>query len=557
MSDDKPTPPELKPRSGALGIIDFTLPITSAEFELRYYDTAFQGLSFLEIFLDRVSKVPGIDNLVAVVHSEVEGRVMPYLSRYSSIKALAVPAMGAAIRYLNHPCLTKSIKWCHQSFRGGALDATIYDDVMPMELLRDLSGQVYPKSLIYFTPEFPLFDVEYATQLLDNREDDKHQLLLKVRASVLGASPAVIPWAGLKLLQTARWTPLANFRPNPGGDGAMIMRDSVYHDRDTDLKRGSLILRSRRDGRRLTQLLRYLGANKLEWTTRNLVAGLQTEAVALEDLPREVDVELNSLGYTASCKLPSLREGPEMDFALFEKLYVEVCSWEDGLLTIGDLGDVLKYSRLGDLRQLVKGKRPWGLHMIWNAETLLEMSPLPLEWMEIPFDILTLRVTPLSYSRKYKMIDIEPVILELSRIYNKSDYQAPVLHIEMNKHEANWRDAKPIFDWASKYCTSFNLVGFNDYAGQIQSEPGTFHYVPRPRYPCEKLLYQMYVLPDGTVPLCKQDFKGSMAFGNVRDRTLKEIWNDEKLLSLRTRQLAGEFHTTELCGRCKVGWAHT
>ena len=55
---------------------------------------------------------------------------------------------------------------------------------------------------------------------------------------------------------------------------------------------------------------------------------------------------------------------------------------------------------------------------------------------------------------------------------------------------------------------------------------------------------------DGSVLPCSQDFFGRYILGNVRHSSLKEIWNNEKMVSLRNKLAAKEVAELAPCANC-------
>jgi radical SAM protein with 4Fe4S-binding SPASM domain len=63
----------------------------------------------------------------------------------------------------------------------------------------------------------------------------------------------------------------------------------------------------------------------------------------------------------------------------------------------------------------------------------------------------------------------------------------------------------------------------------------------------------MTILADGTVALCCYDLNGEVSFGNVKDKTIKEIWNSSELEDVRFAHIAGRRNELKLCSTCTMG----
>jgi MoaA/NifB/PqqE/SkfB family radical SAM enzyme len=69
---------------------------------------------------------------------------------------------------------------------------------------------------------------------------------------------------------------------------------------------------------------------------------------------------------------------------------------------------------------------------------------------------------------------------------------------------------------------------------------------------CTRLFKQMYIMFNGDVVLCCTDYTRKHVLGNVRDRSLYEVWNGEEAVSARRRFLEGRFPELPLCGECRI-----
>ncbi len=72
---------------------------------------------------------------------------------------------------------------------------------------------------------------------------------------------------------------------------------------------------------------------------------------------------------------------------------------------------------------------------------------------------------------------------------------------------------------------------------------------PLPGNVCTFPWYAMVICWDGTVTPCPQDYFAGMVLGNVREKSIREIWNDDPYVELRQRLLADP-QGLSLCSRC-------
>ncbi len=78
---------------------------------------------------------------------------------------------------------------------------------------------------------------------------------------------------------------------------------------------------------------------------------------------------------------------------------------------------------------------------------------------------------------------------------------------------------------------------------------------PAGRYlPCTFLWQALIIFWDGSVLPCTQDFHGLYPVGNVRDSSLAEIWNGERMRELRRRVAAADIKGLAACEQCDRLW---
>ena len=68
--------------------------------------------------------------------------------------------------------------------------------------------------------------------------------------------------------------------------------------------------------------------------------------------------------------------------------------------------------------------------------------------------------------------------------------------------------------------------------------------------PCNVILDGMWILNDGKCTVCCEDWKGIGTVGNIRENSLREIWNSEGFLDFRTKQFGIKKCEIALCKTC-------
>ncbi len=89
----------------------------------------------------------------------------------------------------------------------------------------------------------------------------------------------------------------------------------------------------------------------------------------------------------------------------------------------------------------------------------------------------------------------------------------------------------------------------HNWAGDAGQPPPKTSYSP-----CTFLWHALIVFWDGSVLPCTQDFFGYYTLGNVKDSTIREIWNNDKMVRLREKILARNVSDLETCSKCDRLW---
>ncbi|RLI78454.1 radical SAM protein, partial [Archaeoglobales archaeon] len=66
--------------------------------------------------------------------------------------------------------------------------------------------------------------------------------------------------------------------------------------------------------------------------------------------------------------------------------------------------------------------------------------------------------------------------------------------------------------------------------------------------------YALTILWDGSVVLCPQDFYGILEIGNIKENSLFEIWNNEKMKKIRAKMSRRDYKDLKPCNNCDRIW---
>lgn len=100
-----------------------------------------------------------------------------------------------------------------------------------------------------------------------------------------------------------------------------------------------------------------------------------------------------------------------------------------------------------------------------------------------------------------------------------------------------------------------------DYIGRApirktQGDPNSESILDRnkeERLPCRQLWLRLVVLSNGELVPCSQNIDGELSIGNIKDMTIAEAWQGDKMLELRAQHLTNRIPDSCVCSEC-IDW---
>jgi radical SAM protein with 4Fe4S-binding SPASM domain len=109
---------------------------------------------------------------------------------------------------------------------------------------------------------------------------------------------------------------------------------------------------------------------------------------------------------------------------------------------------------------------------------------------------------------------------------------------------------KALFD--QKMVDAFTFIKPHSFAGACKDY--SISGIRRHYSPCAFLWYSMSVMWDGTVVPCCVDVLKKFPVGNVKEASLEELWNSDRLAGLREKIYNGIYRDIEPCASCDILW---
>ena len=151
--------------------------------------------------------------------------------------------------------------------------------------------------------------------------------------------------------------------------------------------------------------------------------------------------------------------------------------------------------------------------------------------------------------RFQKVLDNVRGLMETKRRLGRDKPRVWVMFVEF---EANHTETREFYDFWSKIVDKVNISRSHNWGGRVEVKGLTILQEQKYRFPCPSPWDQLVVNAQGEILPCCCDYEGnSLSLGNLRDMTLREAWQGEKMEHIRRKHLERKFDDLPLCGTCR------
>lgn len=241
-----------------------------------------------------------------------------------------------------------------------------------------------------------------------------------------------------------------------------------------------------------------------------------------------------------------------MDFSLFKKIINEGKDYTD-FVWLNLFGEPLLHPQIIEMINYCcqAGIKP-GIST--NATVLnCEMSEKLLN-SGLHRIILSLDgATKETYEKIRKNANFETVLANVKYFLDlkeKKGKKRPFTTIQVIKMNETLEELNDFFQKWNPYKVEVLAKKFDTWGGTIKEmkpENQKDDYRGRP-YPCKWFWYYLVITWDGKVLPCCRDYDEKLILGDIKEKSLLEIWNNEPILKQRRQQIDGDF--PKLCKDC-------
>lgn len=252
-----------------------------------------------------------------------------------------------------------------------------------------------------------------------------------------------------------------------------------------------------------------------------------------------------------------------MDLGLFEKLIDGLSEFSQPLkvMRMNKIGEPLLNKQLSEMIALAKNSgRVEHIDLATNGalfteELLTKMLTAGLDRLNISLEGINAE----QYLKHAKVkIDFAEFVRKIKWLYvNKGDCEVTI------KVPGNYLTAdqqSEFYDTFGEHCDRIFVEGIapiwpgfdvEERSGfEVKMDQGQYQQDLEEKSVCSYLFYAMAVNSDGTISACCPDWDQKLVIGDLKQQTIKQVWNSEKMQELRLLHLEGQRKMNPVCRDC-------
>lgn len=278
------------------------------------------------------------------------------------------------------------------------------------------------------------------------------------------------------------------------------------------------------------------------------------------DFPSRVLLEITSRCNLSCTMCPSnslTRERIDIDPQLFKKCVDELDKTGIEGLWLYNIGESILHQDFPELLDYVSAKDNLGT--IWQSSNGQELneyfSNLIINSKTIFMNMSINATTPETYKKISHRADWDKMtanfrnFIDIKRKLNK---KTPFARLQIIDQE---QASGEIDDFLKKYVDMADILSVNALeAFSKDIETNIKHAVKRQRpdkKSCRRVNRQdLFIFSNGETTFCDTDYNGTFSMGNVRDKTIYELWNADFRKKIIEMNKTGRLNEVALCNNC-------
>jgi len=260
----------------------------------------------------------------------------------------------------------------------------------------------------------------------------------------------------------------------------------------------------------------------------------------------------------------SERKKGVMAFRLFKKIVDQMEPYKKHItkFDLWGLGEPLIDKTLDDKIRYAKGKGFTNLAIATNADLLTEEVAKKLLVAELDTIIFSIDGTTKQTHEKIRVrTDFDRLVKNSHRTIEMRDagnYKTRFVFrfIRQKSNVSEWESFR---EYWKKYISEEKgdiVIGYDVHTWGGEIDVHATHELSQKvpeQLPCHHVFDRLIILRDGTVPLCCSDLHhAEYAFGNVRNASPIDIFNNPRAQSIRAIHNSGKRNSLKICSDCTI-----
>jgi radical SAM protein with 4Fe4S-binding SPASM domain len=267
--------------------------------------------------------------------------------------------------------------------------------------------------------------------------------------------------------------------------------------------------------------------------------------------PAELSVEITNACNTKCLMCPRKdmkRAVGHMDFSTFKGI-VDQSAGKVELIHLHLFGEPLMHP---ELVKFINYTHDAGIDATLSTNCLLLDEEKAIQILNSKLDYIILAVdgvTEDTYQRARGNGQFSKVVENVERFLKLKQKINPDLYVimQMIYMDDNKSEAKTfIKQWEKPGVNSVRLKPCINFSGEVENYGGGKKITD----PCFMLWRLMVIYWDGSVPACCTDCDGRYLLGSLKDSTIDQLWNGERMVNLRKLHARGELSKVPMCQSC-------
>jgi radical SAM protein with 4Fe4S-binding SPASM domain len=249
----------------------------------------------------------------------------------------------------------------------------------------------------------------------------------------------------------------------------------------------------------------------------------------------------------------SAQAGGTMDFDLFKKVVDESAGYGKRNFCLHIFGEPLLAPNILKMMRYIKEMNPANVILLTtNGVYLTEEKVEGI--LSAGVDKLTVSLIAADRDTYKEVAGHDCFDTVVANVERMLDARAgcggarPRLTVRMLRNKRTASGEAAFKEFWSKRAVIVDVRDEHNYAGTIENVSAA----PRRRHPCYHLWFSPGVSWDGDMSICCCDWDRREVLGNVKEKSVAEMWQGERIEELRRMHLAGEYDRIEICRDCDV-----